>query len=636
MRGSLAALLTLSLFGCTRGGSGYYGTTEPKHGPDEVWTNLGGEPEYIDPGKASENTGGTIITNIFAGLTQAHPVTLEPLPDIARSWDVSADGRHYTFHLRPSTWSDGVPLTAADFAYAWRRALDPATASKYASFLFPLRYGEMFSRRALLLRGVGTASEAQLRASIELIAPVELLRMAPELDAAFVIVGGDDDARPALRERVMRELRGKQLAQRPLEVGPVDASLVGVRAEDDLTLSVDLEDPLPYFLHLVKFYTAMPVPRHVIERLAKAGQSTDLWTRPENIVSNGPYVVEAAKFRQYLRLAKNPRYWDAQHVRMPRVRLAMIDSYNTTLNMYEAGELDSIGASVGLPAEFMDTLAKQKDFHSAPQMASYFYWCNVQRPPLDDVRVRTALRLAIDRQTLVTKIMRGGQLASADLVPEGLAGYHGPHSPIFEPDRARSLLREAGYGPDHPLKITLSYNTSETHKQLAEAIQAMWQRELGIEVELENQEWNVFLKTVAAGSFQIARMAWIGDYPDPYTFLELLTPQNGNNHSGWSDPRYESLLKRANVTREPSARFELLRQAEQLAMDAAPILPVYTYTRAELTKPYLMGHAINYENRHLFRYWWIDRRWYNGVPNTRLPDGFPPSPLAAGAPSGRP
>ena len=609
--------------GCTRGGSGYFGTTEPKHGPDEAWTNLAIEPEYTDPGKASELSGGTIILNTFAGLTQPHPVSLEPMPDIAERWELSPDGTRYTFQLRPSVWSDGTPLSAADFVYSWQRLLNPETASKYANFMYPLRYAELYNRRALVLRGVGALPREQLAALLSAAAPLELVRLAPELDAAFVVVGGDEAERPAARQRVIE----RWAAQGRGGAALADAALVGVRALDDLTLQVDLEHPLPYFLHLVKFYVAMPVPRHVLERLKRAGQNPDLWTRPEHVVSNGAFVIESAKFRQYYRLRKNPRYWDAAHVRLERVRLALIDSYNTTLNMYEAGELDSIGSTVQLPAEFMETLKQQKDFRRAPYLATYFYWVNTTVPPLDDARVRNALRLAIDRPTLVERITRAGQLPSADIVPDGVAGYRGVHTPIFDPERARQLLRDAGYGPERPLPpITLIYNTTESHRQIAEAIQAMWRQHLGVRIELENQEWAVFMKTLRSHNFQLARFGWIGDYPDPYTFLDLLSRHNGNNHSGWWDARYEELLGRANQTREPAARFDLLQQAEQIAMDAAPLLPIYTYTRAELVKPYLKGHALNYECRHLFKYWWIDERWYHGIPDTSLPDGFPPEP----------
>jgi oligopeptide transport system substrate-binding protein len=629
MRRSAFALLAMvaCCVSCTRGDSGYYGTTEPKHGPDEIWVNLASEPEYIDPGKSSDHTGGTVIINVFAGLLQPHPVTLEPMPELAETWEVSDEGRTYTFHLRPSTWSDGTPLTAADFVYSWRRVLDPQTLSKYASFLYPVRYGEMFNSRAVLVKGLGDTPEADLKALVEKSAPIDTLRMAPELDGAFVVVAGADDARGPAREKLVRALQGASLAGHKLSASVVTSDVVGVRAPDPLTLVVDLEAPVPYFLNLVCFSATLPVPRHVLERLARENKSVDLWTRPEYIVSNGPYNLKEWKFRNFMLIEKNPRYWDVAHVRTSRIRWFMIESYNTVLNLYEAGELDSIGNNSSIPAEFMDTLRTTGDFSTAPLNTVYFYWVNTKVPPLDDARVRNALRLAIDRVSLVEHITRGGQVPSSDIVPDGLAGYEGLHSPLFDLDRARKLLAEAGYGPNHPLPtVTLTYNTSEGHKQIAEAIQAQWKESLGISVEIENQEWNVYLRNLKSHNFQLARLGWVGDYPDPFTYLELLTKASGNNHSQWSDPRYEDLLRRANQKIVKSERMALLRQAERLAVEEAPLLPLYVYTRAELTKPYLRGNVINFENRHLLKYWWIDKRWYDGVPTTPLDHGFPPRP----------
>lgn len=632
---ALGVLCSMCSFACTRSATGYYGTTEPKHGPTEAWVNLAAEPEYIDPNKASDHAGNTIIGNIFSGLLQPHPVTLEPLPEIAERWDVSPDGMRYTFHLRPSVWSDGTPLTAADFVYSWRRMLDPATMSKYGSFLYGVRYGEMFNRRALLMRGVGNASEAEVRKLVEPIVPLEAVRLAPELGAAFLLVAGADGERQALRDRALREMSKKTMNGAALTIEPVSAELVGIQALDDLTFQVDLETPLPYFLHIAKFYSTSPVPRHVIERLIREGKNPELWTRPEYIVSNGPFVLAEAKFRQSMVLARNPRYWDAAHVKLARIRISLIESNNTTLNMYEAGEIDSIGPNATLPAEFLDVLKQQKDFVSQPYNATYFYWINTKAPPLDDARVRNALRFAVDRKTLVERITRAGQLPSSDIVPDNLAGYEGLHSPIFDPDRARQLLREAGYGPDRPLPaIVLRYNTSESHKQVAEALQAMWRKHLGVTVELENQEWKVFLKSLNAHDFQIARMGWIGDYPDPYTFLELLSSHNGNNHSGWGSPEYDAMLDRANRALDPAQRLKVLREAEAIAMAAAPLMPMYTYTRSELIKPYLRGHVINYESRFIFKYWWIDERWYKGTPSELAPHGFPPQPSAAAGAGG--
>jgi oligopeptide transport system substrate-binding protein len=387
------ALVLLTLSSCTRGGNGYYGATEPKHGSDEAWANMTSEPETIDPGKAAEQIGGTLAVNLFAGLTQGHPQSLEPMPEIAERWEISDDGLHYVFHLRESTWSDGVPLTAADFVYTWRRVLDPKTGSRYASFLFGLKHGELFNRRALRIRGIAGASESALRALIEPLASIEQLTLDPALDAAFVIVAGDDSTRPKHRERLLRELNGRAWNGRTLQASEMDGSEVGVHAEDERTLRVELEAPLPFFLHITKYYTALPVPRHVIERLQREGKDTELWTRPEHIVSNGPYLLAEARFRQSMRLEKNPRYWDAQHVKLQRIRLPLIENYNTTLNMYEAGELDAIGPGTTLPAEFLDVLRTQRDFVSAPYMSVYFYWVNHKIPPLDNPLVRQALSL---------------------------------------------------------------------------------------------------------------------------------------------------------------------------------------------------------------------------------------------------
>jgi oligopeptide transport system substrate-binding protein len=553
---SLALAGWLGLLGaCQRSETGYYGTTRPLHGPDEVWTNVGAEPEYIDPGKCADVSGGMLITNLFAGLTQAHPQTLQPMPDIAYGWDASPDGLTYTFYLRDSVWSDGVALTARDFEYAWKRVLAPETSARYAMFLYPLKNGEAFNQR---------------RAA---------------------------------------------------------SSEVGVRALDDNTLQVTLENPLPYFLALTSFYTLMPVPRHVIERLEREGHNPELWTRVANIVSNGPFRLAEWEFRQQMILERNGRYWDAGHVRLRRVRLLMVESMNTGLNLYEAGETDHIGQQ-NLPAEFLDHLAKYADFIQGPALATYFYWINTKQEPLDDVRVRQALSLAVDRDALVKYVTRGGQLASADLVPDGVAGYQGLGRPRFDPGRARGLLAEAGYGPEHPLPpITFRYNTQEQHKQIAEAVQQMWKKHLKVDVQIENQEWKVYLKTLQATEFQLARMGWIGDYPDPNTFLELLVTGNGNNHSNWSDPEYDALLRRANRTQDRAQRLAMLREAEAIAMRQAPLIPLYTYTRSELVKPYLMGHFNNVQSRLLMKHWWIDERWYGGVPAERLPNIAPPLAL---------
>ncbi|MCC7381135.1 MAG: peptide ABC transporter substrate-binding protein [Deltaproteobacteria bacterium] len=528
MRRRTCWVLAVLVSGCTaRDTAPYFGRTTPRHGPDELWINNSTEPEWIDPGKLSDGAGAEIAWNVFAGLLQADPRTLEPTPDLAERYERLDEGLRYRFFLRPAQWSDGHPLTAADVEWSWKRVLDPKTASKTANLMSVLKGGAAFQR------------------------------------------------------------------------GELPLGRVGVRALDPETLEVELESPLPYFLYLVASYTFFPVPRHVIERLIAEGKDPDLWTRPEHIVSSGPYLLESWRFRQELRFVKNPRYWDAARVRTARIRVFEVESYNTTLNLYRTGELDWVGRNSNLPAEFMSHLEGYRDFRRSAINSVYFYWVNTRKPPLDDPQLRAALSLAVDRESLVKYVGRAGQLPTADLVPDGLAGYRGLGRPLFDPERARALLAQTAYGRSaERAPLILSYNTSEGHKQMAEAIQSMWQRHLGLQVILENQEWNTFVKRMQSGDFQIARYGWNGDYPDPFTFLELLAGTNANNSSGWSSASYDALLARANASTAAADRLALFREAEAIGLDATPLIPLYVYSRSQLVKPYVGGFQLNYSDRH--------------------------------------
>jgi oligopeptide transport system substrate-binding protein len=612
----LLLLVVATLLGCKPQSPDYFGTVTPKHSRDMLVLNNGSEPEWIDPGKCSDSTGGEIIFNLFAGLAQTHPQTLQPMPDIAERWELSGDGKIYTFYLRDTVWSDGTKLTARDFEWSWKRVLDPDTQSKYSSIMFALQNARAFTERAI---------HVVHQADIEgMLAGFAIDRVEhPSSDEAFVFVGGDDNSKAALRHNVLTMLKSKNV-QAEITTGDV----VGVRALSDHVLEVRLQNPVPYFLSLVAYHTFMPVPRHVLEALTARHLNSDLWTRPEYIVSNGAYQLKEWKFRQYLILQKNPKYWDAQHVRITTIKLLEIESYVTALNMYRAGELDWIGSNTSLPSEFMEHLSKYKDFRQEPHLAVYFYWLNTKKPPLDDVRVRRALSMAIDRNAIVKYVTKSGQIPSADLVPDGLAGYEGLKTPLFEPEKARRLLADAGYlgGKNFP-QVTLIYNTSEGHKQIAEAAQQMWKKELGINIDIENREWKVFLSDMALRNFHMARMGWVGDYADPNTFLhDILASYAGNNQSGWQDKNYDALLQKANEQSDPKKRLVMLRQVEKIALDAQPLIPIYVYTRSTVAKPYVKGMWSNYQDKHPYKYFWIDERWYHSIPNDTLPD---PAPMIA-------
>jgi oligopeptide transport system substrate-binding protein len=628
--------------GCSRDGrSRYFGTTRPMHPPDVLWINNSSEPEWLDPNMLSDSAGSSLVWNMFAGLAQAHPQDLEPMPDVARRWDISDDRTIYTFHLRESTWSDGKPLTAHDFEWSWKRLLDPATASKYGSMLYVLRNGSAFHQGALWVRGIEwqpgeeEAAAQRVASFFEEVVPVDRVETTdwPER-GAFVYLTGEAAQLPELRQRAVETLDGKsapalagagESGAAKLSVQIADRSVVGVRALDDLTLEARLTGPVPYFTSLICYYTLLPVPRHVIEGLAARGIEPALWTRPEHIVSNGAYVLTDHHFRYYYEFEKNERYWDAASVRVPKVRVPLVESYNTSVNLYRAGEFDWVGRNTSLPSEFMNYLEGFDDFQRFPYGSIYFYWVNTEAPPLDNPKLRRALSLALDRQSLVDNVARGDQIPTADLVPDGVAGYQGLQTPLYDPEAARAMLKEAGYasGADVP-KFTLTYNTSEGHRQLAEAVQEMWKENLGIDVAIENQEWQVFLRNLQLHNFQIARMGWIMDYADPYTLLELLSEHNGNNHSNWHHAEYDRLLQRANNDTDPARRLAVFRDAETMLRDAAPLLPIYVYTRSTLVKPYLMGFWGNYLDQHPWKYFWIDERWYDGVPSEPLPNPPPP------------
>jgi len=620
-----SCLLVLS-FSCQKESRDYFGSTVPKHPPNELWINNSTELEWLDPGKATGVPEGQILQNIFAGLVSPHPKTLEPIPELAKRWVISDNGKKYTFYLRKSVWNDGTPLTAHDFEYSWKRAIDPRTiGGQYASLFYPIVNAQAFNQKALVVSGLAKNTDADvLRKRFSKYIPVDEVHLDALSRLATVYVGGNPKDKAEYRNLVLRKLNGSTIAGQKIRVKVADSSIVGIRATSDYTLEVQLNSPVPYFLDLPTHYTFFPVPRHLIERLKANGINPDLWTRKEHIVSNGAYSMKEWKFRQHYIFEKNPNYWDVGNVRTNRIKILMIESYNTGLNFYRSGEVDWTGAQGMIPAEYLDHLSHFKDAHNDAYMGNYYYMVNTKKPPFDDVKVRRALSLSIDRESLCRNVTRGGQVPTASLVPDGLAGYQAPKLTLFDLETARELLAKAGYpaGKGFP-ESTLLYNTTEQHRQVAEAIQQMWKKNLGIHVELQNQEWKVYLKNRELFNYDVARAGWIGDYPDPTTFLDLLSKYSGNNQVGWENDEYDRLLATASKTQDRKRRLMLLRQAEELMLKDQPLIPLFVYTKTYMRKPYLKGFWPNYQDRHDWKYFWIDKRWYQGIPTTPIQDEPP-------------
>jgi len=382
-----------------------------------------------------------------------------------------------------------------------------------------------------------------------------------------------------------------------------DASQVGVRALDDSTLEVRLTSPTPYFLHLLTFYTCLPVPREVIERFG------DRWTRSENIVVNGPFKIHAWKLRSSFELDKNPAYWDAANVKLDRIIAYPVDDLTTGTNMYKAGVIDW-EPSGGIPAPFLPFLRAYADFKVGRQQAVYFYSINVTRPPLDNVWVRRALNHALDRATLCNKVLKGTRPPWGLFCPSGYDGYTPPPPIAYDPEEARRDLAKAGYpdGKGFP-KFEILINTSEDHRRIAEAVQAMWARELHIPVAVSNQEWASYLAATTGLKYEVARRSWIGDYPDPSTFLDIMRTGDGNNRTGWSSATYDRLIGEARREADPARRMQILSRAEAVLLDDAPVIPIYHYVTMELVKPYVRGLYPTVLDYHPLKFVSIDPDW---------------------------
>ncbi len=357
-----------------------------------------------------------------------------------------------------------------------------------------------------------------------------------------------------------------------------DFSKVGVKALDDSTLIVTLRQPTTYFLDLCAFPTLYPVRTDLI---AKYG---DDWVKPGRLVGNGSYLLEAWRVNDSVKLQKNPLYWDAAHVQLGSVDVLPISQANVAYNFYAAGQADLIMDKGLAPPSLLDALKTRPDFHAAPFLGSYFLRFNCSKPPFNDPRVRKAFSMAIDRKRITTKITRAGESTALSFVPPGIPGYAAPEEPPENAQEARRLLAEAGFpgGKGFPL-TTYLYSEGELNEGVAIELQSMWQEQLGVTVQLARQEWKVYLNSLGSLDYGIARSSWVGDYPDPNTFLDLFLSGSGNNRTGWGNASYDRLIGEAAAESDPAKRFEILRKAEGLLVrDEAPIAPLFFYVGIQL------------------------------------------------------
>ncbi len=362
-------------------------------------------------------------------------------------------------------------------------------------------------------------------------------------------------------------------------------SQVGVKAPDDHTLVVTLVHPTAYFLELTALPTLMPVYLPTVRQYGRD------WTKPGRIVSNGPYVLKAWRLNDYILLETNPQYY--RPIAIHRIKVLPTDSPTACFNLFYSRKTDLIIDKNSIPAELVQDIKNKPYFHANPFGATTFIRFNVKRKPFDDVRVRKALALALDKQDIVDKITRAGESIANTLVPPGSVGYTPPQGLARNLDEARRLLAEAGYpnGQGFP-DVTMLYPArGSVWIQMATEVQALWRRDLGISsIQLRGQEWRVYLNTEQLIDFDISLADWIGDYNDPQTFLDMFVTDGGNNETGWSFPQYDQMLQNSGTIRDPAQRMQVFHDMEKILVeDEVPIVPVYFWVGLSLYYPEKVG-----------------------------------------------
>lgn len=380
-----------------------------------------------------------------------------------------------------------------------------------------------------------------------------------------------------------------------------DFNKVGVKAINETTLEVILKSPTPYFISLLAHYSTFPIHQQTIEKFGKMDEVGTAWTRPGNFVGNGPFKLIKWELNRIISVNQNEHYWDKSNVKLKGIEFYPIDDQSTEERMFRTEQLH-ITSSVPISKIQVYKKGMNKNLIIAPYLGTYYYRLNVTKNTLKDNRIRKALSMSIDRNAIVERVTKGGQLPANSFVPAGTNGYISETSVAYNIDSARALLKEAGYPNGAGLNsIEILYNSSESHKKIALAIQQMWKDSLGIDVSLVNQDWKVYLSSQKSLNYDISRAGWIGDYADPNTFLDMFVSDGGNNQTGWSNKVYDSLINVASLQGEKKIRNATFQKAEEILLNESPIIPIYTYTKVYLKSHKVQGWSNNILDHHIYK-----------------------------------
>ena len=491
----------------------------------------GADPSTLDPAQADETSGVSILADLYEGLLSTD-INGNLIPAIAEQWTVSNEGRTYTFQLSEAArWSNGDPVTAGDFVAAFRRMVNPTTASPNGQFYLQLKNAQ-------------------------------------------TIISGEQSAES-----------------------------LGVHAIGTHTLVVELESPTPWLLGM--FASRLGYPIHQ-PSLVTYG---DRFARPGTLVGNGAYVLTDWILQDHIALERNPYYRNADTVEIEKIFYHPTEDESSELLRFRAGELHYTHE---IPKQQYEWIQENLpgDLRSGPYLGVYYFSFDTTEPPFDDVRVRKALSMVLDRDLIADDVVGTGEIAAYNMVPEYVTNYP---APAYEwrdwtqqqrLQEAQKLYSAAGYGPDDPLAFTITYNTSANHRQIIIALASLWKQSLGVEVSLVNQEWRVLLEQRRDRSnWDMMRMGWIGGWDDAYQFLEVLLKDSQFNDSGFSNPDFEELLLSSNAILDPEARAAVLADAEALMLQDYPVMPLYFYVTNHLVKDEVEGYAVNILDRDLSHYY---------------------------------
>lgn len=636
--------VSLLVGGCSSSaGSRYFGkTVAPK---DNVLRYVtGSEPETLDPHVSSGQPEARIYMAIYEGLVEYGPKDMQPIPSIAKSWEISANVDEFVFHLRDNAkWSDGTPITANDFVYSFRRGFAAETLSSSTELGFFIKYAEAFNGGQVFVKkgesfllakdfggeeqtpstGIGPDTEFHKFAQ----SPIRLTLDGDEKKRAKQL-----DADPKLKAAVAGA-----------EFVTVKAEDIGVEAVDNYTLRVTLRQPAPFFIGLLAHQFFRLVPKQAIEKWGKD------WFRKENIVTCGAFRIKEYRPYDALILERDPNYWDAANVHLDGIAFYPVEDNATILNLYKGGAIDAFLNHTVLTSWIEQVRAYKDEYMNFPEQSTAYYSMNVTRAPFNDPKVRKAFAMAVDNDALsnfrkITKPLYN--LTPTGIFPEydkvrakvsedirkerNIAPDVWAKYGRFDAELARKTLTEAGFPvqksgdgwacPTFPTdKVGLMFNTNENNRAIAEFVQAQWRQNLGITVPLKSQEFKTFLKDRHEVQYDgLAQSLWSGDYMDPYTFLGLHYGYPNNGDSGFNDPKYNKMLDDANAELDPAKRYEMLARAEFYLMEQQPSIPLTINATNWMKKPYVKGMYPNPGTLLPWKFVYIEQdpaKWAKDVDN---------------------